>query len=239
MASVYKHLKRKWLLHLALLIHDLGKGYVEDHSEVGRRIAEETAARLRLSESDAEMLAFLVHKHLIMSHLAFRRDTSDNQLIVRFAVEVGTPEVLEMLYLLTAADLAAVGPGVLNAWKIEVLADLFHRAIKHLGGRRARRSNAADADCSTLAATTLLAGCSLATTTMAPVRDRQLAALPSQYLQQTLPDQIVTDLRQLSTIGPDAGRRRGRRPLPPRKKPIPSNTRLEPTSRSGPASFTS
>ena len=39
-----------------------------------------------------------------------------------------------MLFVLSAADLAAVGPGVLNAWKIEVLADLFHRTIKHLGG---------------------------------------------------------------------------------------------------------
>jgi [protein-PII] uridylyltransferase len=45
-----------------------------------------------------------------MSHLAFWRDTSDDQLVVRFAVDVGSPEVLDMLYVLTAADFAAVGP---------------------------------------------------------------------------------------------------------------------------------
>ena len=60
-----------------------------------------------------------------MSHLAFRRDTSDDQLVVRFAVEVGSPEVLGMLFVLTCADLAAVGPGVLNTWKGEVLTDLY------------------------------------------------------------------------------------------------------------------
>ena len=98
-------------LHLALLIHDLGKGYPEDHSEVGLRIAENTARRLRLPPREAETLKFLVHKHLLMSHLAFRRDTSDDQLIVRFAVDVGSPEVLRMLLLFTLADLAAVGPG--------------------------------------------------------------------------------------------------------------------------------
>ncbi len=101
---------------------------------MGRRIAEETAARLRLPSRDAETLRFLVHKHLIMSHLAFRRDTSDDQLIVRFAVEVGSTEWLRMLFVLTCADLAAVGPGVLSSWKAEVLHDLYLRTLRHLSG---------------------------------------------------------------------------------------------------------
>ena len=132
--EVYRSIRPKYLLHLALLIHDLGKGFVEDHSELGLRIAEETAHRLGLPEHDRETLKFLVHKHLVMAHLAFRRDTSDDQTIVRFAVEVGSPEVLRMLYVLTCADLAAVGPGVLNSWKGEVLNDLYLRTLRHLSG---------------------------------------------------------------------------------------------------------
>ncbi len=132
--EVYRAIENKRTLHLALLIHDLGKGYPEDHSEVGLRIADETARRLRLPQREAEILKFLVHKHLVMSHLAFRRDTSDDQIIVRFAVEVGSPEVLRMLYVLTCADLAAVGPGVLNSWKGEVLNDLYLRTLRHLSG---------------------------------------------------------------------------------------------------------
>ena len=132
LGQAYRGLKRKWMLHLALLVHDLGKGYVEDHSEVGRRIAAQLAERLHLSHDDGETLKFLVHKHLMMSHLAFRRDTSDEQLLVKFAVDVGSPEVLQMLFVLTACDLAAVGPGTLNAWKTEVLADLYARARERL-----------------------------------------------------------------------------------------------------------
>ena len=69
-----------------------------------------------------------------MSHLAFWRDTSDDQLVVRFAVDVGSPEVLDMLFVLTAADFAAVGPGVWNSWKAEVLTDLYQRTMQHLAG---------------------------------------------------------------------------------------------------------
>jgi [protein-PII] uridylyltransferase len=132
LGRVYRGIKQKRILHLALLIHDLGKGFVEDHSEVGLRIADETAKRLRLPLREAEALKFLVHKHLVMSHLAMWRDASDPQLVVRFAVDVGSPEVLDMLFVLTAADFAAVGPGVWDSWKADVLTGLYERTMRHL-----------------------------------------------------------------------------------------------------------
>ena len=114
---VYRGLKDKHLLHLALLIHDLGKGLLEDHREAGLKIAEEVGWRLALQPHETETLKFLVHKHLRMNHLALHRDTSDEDLVVRFAVQVGSPELLQMLYVLTAADLGAVGPDVWDGWK--------------------------------------------------------------------------------------------------------------------------
>ena len=111
LGRVYRPLTQKHLLHLALLLHDLGKGYLEDHREVGLQIAADAAKRLGLPAHEAEALRFLVHKHMLMNHLAFRRDTADEQLAVQFAVQVGSPELLQMLYILTAADLGAVGPG--------------------------------------------------------------------------------------------------------------------------------
>ena len=69
-----------------------------------------------------------------MNHLAFRRDTSDEDVVVRFAVQVGSPELLQMLYVLTAADLGAVGPDVWDGWKSQVLTDLYHRAMQQLAG---------------------------------------------------------------------------------------------------------
>ena len=69
-----------------------------------------------------------------MSHLAFHRDTSDAQIVVRFAREVGSPELLQMLFVLTAADLAAVGPAVWDDWKAQIVTDLYHRAMQQLAG---------------------------------------------------------------------------------------------------------
>ena len=130
--DVYRKLENKTTLHLALLLHDLGKGYEEDHSEVGRRIAEETAQRFALPADEAETLEFLVHRHLFMSHLGLKYDTSQPDLVSRFAQEVGSQERLDMLYLVTCADLAGVGPDVLNSWKVEVLSELYLRASRYL-----------------------------------------------------------------------------------------------------------
>ncbi len=128
LGDVYRNLENKTDLHLALLLHDLGKGFEEDHSEVGRRFAQSTAQRFGLSQERADTLEFLVHKHLRMSHLALKYDTTQPQLVGRFVDEIGSRGRLAMLYLVTCADLAAVGPDVLNSWKIEVLSDLYFRA---------------------------------------------------------------------------------------------------------------
>jgi [protein-PII] uridylyltransferase len=132
--EVYRSLKDKRTVHLAALLHDLGKGYEEDHSEVGARLAEQTAARLDLPAHEADTLRFLVHKHLRMSHLAQQHDIHDDAVVVQFAVEVGSPERLKLLYVLTLADLAGVGPGVLNEWKRELLTDLYQHSARLLAG---------------------------------------------------------------------------------------------------------
>ena len=134
LGEAYRNLPRKDLLHLALLLHDLGKGYAEDHSEVGRRLADETCRFLNLPDHERELVVYLVHKHLIMSHLAQWRDINDPRVVIAFAVEVGSQEALQMLFLLTCADLAAVGPGVLTDWKLRLLSDLYQRTMNHFGG---------------------------------------------------------------------------------------------------------
>ena len=127
--EVYQEIRRKDLLHLAILLHDLGKGRKEDHCEVGKVIAEETAARLGLDEQETRILVFLVQKHLLMANTAFRRDPYDQKVLLPFAEEVGTPEVLRKLLVLTAADIAAVGPGVLTKWKESLLTQLYRRTL--------------------------------------------------------------------------------------------------------------
>lgn len=133
LGRAYGRIERKDLLHLAILLHDLGKGLPEDHSEIGRRIAESVARRLGLADEDRRLVVFLVHQHLAMSHMAYRRDTSDPKLQIELVRAVGTMGVLRMLFVLTAADTIAVGPGTFTKWKRDLLFDLYLRAGRLLG----------------------------------------------------------------------------------------------------------
>ncbi len=132
--EAYRNVRDKKLLHLALLLHDLGKGFPEDHSEVGRRIAQATGERFGLSQEETETIMFLVHNHLVMSHLAFHRDIFDQNMVAEFAANVGSLQMLSMLYVLTLADVKAVGPDVLTAWKLDLLTNLFKSARRVLTG---------------------------------------------------------------------------------------------------------
>lgn len=135
LGKTYSRIREKNLLHLAMLLHDLGKGYAEDHSEVGRRIAEKTGERFGLPADSTQLIMFLVHKHLAMSHLAFHRDTNDPQIIAQFASEVGNAATLDMLFVLTCADIKAVGPDVLNPWKLGLLTQLYKTTRNVLTGK--------------------------------------------------------------------------------------------------------
>ncbi len=129
----YRAVTRKDLLHLAALLHDLGKGYEEDHSEVGRRLAIEMASRLHLTDEESETLVFLVHKHLMMSDLALKRDTSDPKVWITLGKAVGDTQRLKMLYTLTCADIMGVGPGVYTPWTADLLEDLYRNTLNVLG----------------------------------------------------------------------------------------------------------
>ncbi len=131
MGRRYRRLDDKRLLHLALLIHDIGKGYEEDHCIVGARIAKATAQRLNLDPPTAETLEWLVRKHLAVNVVAFRHDLSDPEIVLAFAREVGSIRRLELLAVHTYADLVAVGPGVATDWKLNLIEDLYKRTRRY------------------------------------------------------------------------------------------------------------
>ena len=131
MGRRYRRLDDKGLLHLALLIHDIGKGYEEDQCIVGARIARDTAERLMLDPVSAETLEWLVLKHLAVNVVAFRHDLSDPEIVLSFAAEVGSIRRLELLVVHTYADLVAVGPGVATDWKVNLIEDLYKRTRRY------------------------------------------------------------------------------------------------------------
>jgi [protein-PII] uridylyltransferase len=139
------------LLYVALFLHDIAKGRVEDHSIAGARVARRVCPRLGLSAGETEMVAWLVEHHLVMSTIAQSRDLSDRKTIENFAGVVQSLERLKLLLILTTADIRAVGPGVWNSWKAQLLRTLYYETEPVLTGGfsevdRAKRVSMAQAE---------------------------------------------------------------------------------------------
>jgi [protein-PII] uridylyltransferase len=115
-------------LHLGLLMHDVGKGLGGNHTEKGIGLARRALARLGPEPRMAEQVLFLIRHHLTMSHIAQRRDLSDDKVVNDFAARVETLDNLNMLTLLTYGDIHGVGPGVWNEWKDSLLWELYMKA---------------------------------------------------------------------------------------------------------------
>ncbi len=112
-------------LYLAVLMHDVAKGRPEDHSIAGARIMRKVGRRFGFSDDDTETASWLIEQHLLMSDIAQRRDIYDPRTVRDFADKVQTVERLKMLLVLTVADIRAVGPGVWNGWKGQLLRSLY------------------------------------------------------------------------------------------------------------------
>lgn len=133
------------VMFVALLLHDIAKGRDEDHSVAGARIARRVCARLGLSAERTELVSWLIAEHLTMSNTAQTRDLSDFGTIRDFADRVQSVERLRHLLALTVCDIRAVGPGVWNGWKGQLLRTLYHEAEPHLTGGFVARPIAARA----------------------------------------------------------------------------------------------
>ena len=127
-------------LYVAMLLHDVAKGRQEDHSIAGARIARRVCPRMGLSPSETETVSWLIEHHLDMSLYAQSRDLSDPKTIEDFAAIVQSPERLKLLLVLTATDIRAVGPGVWNGWKGQLLRTLYYEAQSILAGGHGRLS---------------------------------------------------------------------------------------------------
>ena len=124
-------------LFLAMLLHDTGKGKEEGQEAGGAKAARAACQRMGLAPQRTALVAWLVQHHLVMSDFAQKRDVSDPRTVEAFARIVETPERLRMLLILTVADIRAVGPGVWNGWKGQLMRDLFDATESWFRGGRA------------------------------------------------------------------------------------------------------
>jgi [protein-PII] uridylyltransferase len=194
---VLNDLRAPELLVLALLYHDVGKWRDDDHATESVRMAEAMLERLQVSAQAREMVLFLIRHHLRMSLAAFRRDTDDPEVVRRFASLVGTEERLQMLCLMTVADVQAVSPETLTPWKAELLWRFYIDAYNHLtqryGDELIERSEAGLRELHDG-----LPG------DVAPAElDAFLEGLPQRYLSMFSPETIFQHVALARGIGPD------------------------------------
>jgi [protein-PII] uridylyltransferase len=132
-ATLADRVSRPDLLVVGALLHDLGKGYPGDHTEVGIELMERIAPRLGYDERDTAVLVAMVRYHLLLPDVATRRDLADEATLAAVADAVREPLVLELLAALTEADSVATGPSAWGAWKAELVAELVARVGERLG----------------------------------------------------------------------------------------------------------
>jgi [protein-PII] uridylyltransferase len=139
--AIMKQIVSRRVLYVAVLLHDIAKGRGGDHSVLGAEVAHRLCPRFGLSPAETETVAWLVRAHLLMSATAFKRDLSDFKTILDFAEAVQSPERLRLLLTLTVVDIRAVGPGVWNGWKRQLLSTLYESAeeVLRLGHKQKGR----------------------------------------------------------------------------------------------------
>jgi [protein-PII] uridylyltransferase len=129
LGKLYNSIKNKEIVYLALLFHDIGKPIdISGHEIIGAEMASSIMSRLGYSDDEIDRVTFLVKHHLLMEQVAFRRNLNDPDTLNTFSLNFSSVEDLNMLYLVTYADLSAVNPAVWTSWKSDLLSELYGKA---------------------------------------------------------------------------------------------------------------
>jgi [protein-PII] uridylyltransferase len=131
-AHIYKKFRRRELIVIAALYHDIAKGRGGDHSLLGSADIADFAERHGLQPQEVDLLKWLVENHLLMSTISQREDTSDPDVIHKFATHVGDQMHLDYLYVLTVADINATNPRLWTEWKGSLMHNLYFETKRAL-----------------------------------------------------------------------------------------------------------
>jgi [protein-PII] uridylyltransferase len=184
-------------LFLATLLHDVGKGWPDasgsrkNHSKTGAELCDHILPRLGLAQEDVDEARQLVLGHLLMYHVATRRDLDDPATIEEFAANLRGREGLRNLYLLTVADLSTTSPTAMTSWKARMLDELYFAAEAHLEGKPPR----ADADRLARVRASVLEGVGDGKSVSPAAVESFLGSMPERYLLANAPAAIVHHAR--------------------------------------------
>jgi [protein-PII] uridylyltransferase len=133
-ATLVHRVNRADLLLIGTLLHDIGKGFPGDHTQIGMTVAADIGRRMGLPDEDVDTIVAMVRLHLLLPDTATRRDLDDPATAERVAKEVGNRSMLELLAALVEADSLATGPSAWGSWKAGLVAELVERTGRLLAG---------------------------------------------------------------------------------------------------------
>ncbi len=204
LTELVRSLESRVVLFLGCLLHDVGKGLGGQHSRKGAERARACVERLGLDPESTERVVFLVRHHLLMSHVAQRRDLSDPKAILDFAGTVGDRTNLRNLYLLTFADIRASSASGWTPWKAELLRELFERAAEILEVGTADPSRALEQIERRVEARQEAARAELRSLGVAEAKvDVYFAEMPRRYFVSHTPRQIARHARAMLGFKPE------------------------------------
>jgi [protein-PII] uridylyltransferase len=131
-SKVIRDFARPEVLYIAGMFHDIAKGRGGDHATLGRVDAARFCKQHGLMREDTDLVVWLVEHHLTMSATAQKQDLSDQDVIATFATKISNERYLAALYLLTVADIRGTSNKVWNAWKAQLLEDLYNASRRFL-----------------------------------------------------------------------------------------------------------
>ena len=133
-AKLQDRVERPDLLVVGALLHDIGKPYPGDHTEIGIELIRIIGKRMGFSPDDVETLIQMCQHHLLLPDIATRRDLDDFDTIQTVANSLQSVQKVELLHALTEADSIATGPAAWSTWKAGLVHDLANRTSAYLKG---------------------------------------------------------------------------------------------------------
>jgi len=182
-AALWQECRREWWpLRLALLLHDIGKGSARDHVEESAAIAADFLRREGFAGREGETVLFLIRNHLLLSQAMQRADLADPAVLEPLARRIQTVEQLRLLVLMTYADISAVGPGMMTAWRLSRLISLYRTLYARLEGELDRLEEGPGAGAWSADARMLMEG------------------LPARYRWSRTPAEIESEARLFAAV---------------------------------------
>ncbi|MBT7475121.1 MAG: [protein-PII] uridylyltransferase [Nitrospina sp.] len=130
LSALYRDYPEKEVLKLSALLQSARKMPNDELDD--QNFSQALTERLSLQKTDAQTLQFFLDNPYTLIDTALHQDIHQPGVIQQFGTTVENPERLKGLYLLSYAELRAVAPGTLTAWKKILLSELYERTLKYL-----------------------------------------------------------------------------------------------------------